>query len=71
MIERFAKEEGISLAKAKERVVAFYDLEFVAALEQFLRRTKKSAKKGRQKTKGVCPLQKLWIFVAYKNFYFL
>ena len=28
MIERFAKEEGISLAKAKERVVAFYDLEF-------------------------------------------
>ena len=59
MIERFAKEEGISLAKAKERVVAFYDLESVTALEQFLRRAKRERKKGDKK---------LRVFVPYKNF---
>ena len=60
MIERFAKAEGISLAKAKERVAAFYDLESVAALEQFLRRTENERKKRGDK--------KLKVFVPYKNF---
>ena len=60
MIERFAKAEGISLAKAKERVAAFYDLEYVAALEQFLRRTENERKKRGDK--------KLKVFVPYKNF---
>ena len=60
MIEQFAKLEGISLVKAKERVVAFYDLEYVAALEQFLRRAENERKKRGDK--------KLKVFVPYKNF---
>ena len=59
MIDLFAKAEGISLAKAKERVVAFYDLKSVFALEQFLRRAKRERKNGDKK---------LMVFVPYKNF---
>jgi hypothetical protein len=51
MIEQFAKEKGTSAAKAKEEVVAFFKLDSVEALNQFLRRAEQERKKD---DKNVC-----------------